>query len=70
VNYRTTQEIRAWAVSILEGVGLDDLDDGKDTLRGYVSLILGPVPDLEANKSEKEELEGLVAWLRGLDSRT
>ena len=38
LNYRTTQEIRAWAVSILEGVSVDDLDEGTDTLRGYVSL--------------------------------
>ncbi len=64
LNYRTTQEIRAWAVSILEGVSVDDLDEGTDTLRGYVSLIRGPAPELAPSKSEKEELDGLVAWLR------
>ena len=65
LNYRTTQEIRAWAVSILEGVSVDDLDEGTDTLRGYVSLIRGPTPELAPSKSEKEEVDGLVAWLRG-----
>lgn len=64
LNYRTTQEIRAWAVSILEGVNVDDLDDGTDTLRGYVSLMRGPAPELVSFRSETEELDGLVAWVR------
>ncbi len=64
LNYRTTQEIRAWAVSILEGVSVDDLDEGKDSLRGYVSLVRGPAPELVPCKSEKEELDGLAAWVR------
>lgn len=66
LNYRTTQEIRAWAVSILEGVSVDDLDEGTDTLRGYVSLLQGAAPELVACVSEAEELDGLVAWVRAL----
>jgi superfamily I DNA/RNA helicase len=66
LNYRTTQEIRAWAVSILEGVSVDDLDDGTDSLRGYVSLLHGAAPQLVACASEAQELEGLVAWVRAL----
>lgn len=66
LNYRTTQEIRAWAVSVLEGMKVDDLDEGTDTLRGYVSLMHGAAPLLVGCKSETEELEGLVAWLRSL----
>ena len=58
LNYRTTHEIRAWAVSILEGVTVDDLDEGKDTLQGYVSLFHGPSPELAHSKSEAEELKG------------
>lgn len=46
LNYRTTQEIREWAVSILKGVIVDDLDEGTDTLRGYVSLMHGAAPEL------------------------
>lgn len=64
LNYRTTQEIRAWAVSVLEGVSVDDLDDGADSLRGYVSLIHGPAPELSEYPSEAAELEGLVSWVR------
>lgn len=64
LNYRTTQEIRAWAVSILEGVSVDDLDGGSDSLRGYVSLFHGPAPDLVPCRAEAEELEGLVSWAK------
>ncbi|MFN3474439.1 MAG: UvrD-helicase domain-containing protein [Blastomonas sp.] len=66
LNYRTTHEIRAWAVSILEGVSVDDLDDGKDTLRGYISVMRGASPDLVECRSEAEELDGLVAWVKAL----
>lgn len=64
LNYRTTHEIRAWAVSVLEGVNVDDLDEGTDTLQGYVSLVRGPAPELAPCRSESEELEGLGAWIR------
>jgi len=66
LNYRTTQEIRAWAVSVLEGVSVDDLDEGTDTLRGYVSLMRGVAPELVGCRSEAEELDGLVDWVRAL----
>jgi len=66
LNYRTTQEIRAWAVSVLEGVSVDDLDEGTDTLRGYVSLMRGAAPELVSCGSEVEELDGLVTWVRAL----
>ena len=64
LNYRTTHEIRSWAVSILEGVSVDDLDDGIDNLRGYVSLFHGPAPELVACSSEAEEIKGLTAWIK------
>lgn len=66
LNYRTTQEIRAWAVSILEGVNVDDLDEGTDSLRGYISLMRGVAPELVGCRSEVEELDGLVEWVRSL----
>lgn len=42
LNYRTTAEIRNQAVALLEGVEVDDLDDGHDELRRYKSLSHGP----------------------------
>ena len=68
LNYRTTQEIRAWAVSVLEGVSVDDLDEGSDTLRGYVSLLHGVSPNLVGCASEEEELKGVASWVRALPS--
>ena len=64
LNYRTTHEIRVWAVSILEGVSVDDLDEGTDNLRGYVSIFHGPTPELVHCRSEAEELKGLAAWIK------
>lgn len=68
LNYRTTQEIRSWAVSVLEGVSVDDLDEGSDTLKGYVSLLHGVSPELVSCTSEVEELKGLSTWVRSLPS--
>jgi superfamily I DNA/RNA helicase len=45
---------------------VDDLDEGTDTLRGYVSLMHGVAPELVGCRSEAKELDGLVAWVRAL----
>ena len=68
LNYRTTQEIRSWAVSVLEGVSVDDLDEGSDTLKGYVSLLHGVSPELVSSTSEVAELKGVSTWIRSLPS--
>jgi UvrD/REP helicase N-terminal domain len=34
VNYRTTEEIRSWAMAVLAGVEIDDLDGGKEQEKG------------------------------------
>ena len=39
INYRTTEEIRSWAMAMLAGVEIDDLDGGKEDERGYKSLL-------------------------------
>ncbi|WP_341313499.1 UvrD-helicase domain-containing protein [Paraburkholderia sp. IMGN_8] len=44
INYRTTDEIRRKAVALLEGVEVDDLDDGQDESSRYRSLTHGPAP--------------------------
>jgi len=46
LNYRTTEEIGRWAIALLHGMSVDDLDGGVDTLKGYRSLREGPEPDL------------------------
>jgi superfamily I DNA/RNA helicase len=44
LNYRTTEEIRRRAVSLLEGCEIDDLDEGRDENRRYKSLSHGTPP--------------------------
>jgi superfamily I DNA/RNA helicase len=44
LNYRTTDEIRRQAVALLEGVEVDDLDDGHDETQRYRSVSHGPAP--------------------------
>ena len=44
LNYRTTEGIRRAAVAIVQGLELDDLDEGTAPLDGYRSLRGGPVP--------------------------
>ena len=47
VNYRTTDTIRRFSMRALEGESFDDLDEGKDDAKGYVSLRSGPAPVVE-----------------------
>lgn len=65
VNYRTTEPIRRMAVSVVKGVEFDDMEGGKETLEGYVSLIHdGVAPQYRMVGSDKEEAEQVVAWLK------
>lgn len=64
VNYRTTYEILQWALGMLEGVSVDDLDGSVDDLRGYRSLSHGPVPILIGANSRADELAALVMNLK------
>lgn len=71
INYRTTDEIRAFAVALLEGVSVDDLDGGDDTTSGYKSLMHGEPPDVRVFGSFEAEVAAIVAWLpHGELSRT
>ena len=63
INYRTTDEIRRQAVALLEGVAVDDLDDGTDDNARYKSLSHGPAPILESCPSREALVERLKAIL-------
>jgi hypothetical protein len=57
VNYRTTEEIRSWAMAMLAGVEVDDLDGGREEETGYRSLLSGPKPEVRHFETRTEELE-------------
>lgn len=56
INYRTTDEIRRFAVRLLEGRGIDDLDGGIDQQKGYVSLTHGQLPTVKCFPSFSDEV--------------
>ncbi len=60
VNYRTTEETRRFAVAILEGLEIDDLDGGLDDQKGYVSLTHGRPPVIRSFSDFSEEIEFLT----------
>jgi superfamily I DNA/RNA helicase len=47
---------------------VDDLDDGKDSLDGYVSIERGMPPQLNGYGSDNEELAALAQWVEELPS--
>jgi superfamily I DNA/RNA helicase/mRNA-degrading endonuclease RelE of RelBE toxin-antitoxin system len=60
VNYRTTEETRRWATGILEGVSIDDLDDGQDSTKGTTSLLRGDDPVIKHFDSFDQECQFLI----------
>lgn len=55
VNYRTTEETRRFAVALLEGREIDDLDGGQDEQKGYMSLTHGEPPLVRCFRTFAEE---------------
>jgi hypothetical protein len=66
VNYRTTEQVLRWAVGLLDGVEIDDLDGGTDNTVGYRSLYTGPEPDVRHVRAEGEQADFLVERVRAL----
>lgn len=63
INYRTTDEIRSWAVRLLDGRNIDDLDGGEDTNSLYKSLTHGEAPILEQFESPEDQAGFIKALL-------
>jgi len=66
INYRTTEETRAWATAVLHGLDFDDLDGGSDPASDYRSLLHGDVPLVQGFEDPAEEQKFLVSTLRQL----
>jgi hypothetical protein len=64
LNYRTPEETRRWAVSILQQLDINDLDGGKDSSKGYRSSMSGPEPVVEKCKSFDDEVAHIAGWHR------
>ena len=66
INYRTTEQIRRFATAVLEGVDVDDLDDGNDPTTGYRSLLDGQIPVLKGFDSDLDEAEWVAGEIQNL----
>lgn len=69
VNYRTTDETSRWAVSLLDGIEFDDLDEGTDDQRGYRSLLHGDPPVLRHFNSFSDEVEYIRSLLADIEQQ-
>lgn len=66
LNYRTTDEIRKWAVALLKGEVIDDMDDGTDNTTDYKSLYHGPEPVVKHFESYDDEVKFIESYILGL----
>ena len=67
INYRTTEETRAWATAVLRGMDFDDLDGGSDQTSDYRSLLHGDEPLIKGFDDPAEEQQFLAETLRQLE---
>jgi superfamily I DNA/RNA helicase len=68
LNYRTTDEIRRWATAVLEGLTIDDLNGGTDSLREYRSLVHGEIPVIKGFETFEDELKFLKQTLTNIQA--
>lgn len=67
INYRTTDEIRRFAVALLNDVRVDDLDEGVDDNTKYKSLMHGAPPTIRACGSFAKEVAAIAKFVRNVD---
>ncbi len=66
LNYRTTDEIRKWAVGLINGENIDDMDDGVDTNSDYKSLYHGPEPLVKSFESYEDEVDFIDKYIQNI----
>lgn len=65
INYRTTEPIKRVAIGVVKGVDFDDMDGGKETTNGYVSLIHdGIAPQYKIVDDANAEVQQVVEWIK------
>ncbi len=64
VNYRTTEEIKKAAVSIISGQKYDDMDGGEENNNGYISLIHGARPTYKLVNDAQQEVEEVMCFIQ------
>lgn len=57
INYRTTEEIKKLALSVIQDCHFDNFDGEEEERAGYISLFHGKKPTYELFKTKDEEVE-------------
>ena len=68
INYRTTEETKKLAVSVLEGIDIDDMDAGLDDGKGYISLMHGDVPEVINFQGFMDEADAICERIEQLEA--
>ena len=66
LNYRTTEQTRAWSSRLLEGRKIDDLDGGRDDNSRIRSLTKGPEPMVRCFATAEDQALFLASDLKRL----
>jgi hypothetical protein len=66
INYRTTEEIKKLAVSVIEDCHYDDFDGQEEEKKGYVSLFHGPKPHYQLFQQKQEETAFVLKTIKKL----
>ena len=66
INYRTSEQIRLLAHSILNNIEVDDLEGGTVNIVGDRSVFRGPEPQLVECQNETDAGSAVVSWVEGL----
>ena len=66
INYRTTEEIKRLALSVIQDCHYDNFDGEEEEKTGYVSLFHGNTPIYKVFKTKAEELEFVLNEINNL----
>jgi hypothetical protein len=69
INYRTTEEIKRFAVSVIQQAAFDDFDGGTEEKGGYRSLFHGQTPTYTVFETKTQELDYLLDKIRDHQQR-
>lgn len=59
INYRTTEEIKSLAFSVLKNTEFDNFDGKSESKKGYLSLFHGVNPEYNLYRTKQEELDAV-----------
>ena len=67
INYRTPEEVRSWATTVLKNESFDDLDGEAAQQLGYLSLLHGEPPAVRHFETQREEIDAILQHIKYLD---